>query len=383
MGTGETEETELLTHASASQCSDSEEMSALDGAAHPSPAAPSMLAHGRQSREAAAAQEEESASLFGGYRRAVARRCSLYELGITLAVCTAYMLVGPLLIMSNKYLLTTQGFPYPMMLTATHQLSSALCSAVLTRVLRIMPLEHDVTWAMWRQNIVGVGVTTTAALCTGTSSYLYLTVAFIEILKGFTPVVTMMVQSLFGEPLPTCRVASAVLMISLGTAISSFGELHMSLTGMLMMLASVYCEATRLMLTQRMLKQMNFHVLEGLYHITPTSAICAALAALVFELPHFKLHKFQRALPTSWHLFLLNALLGFLVNVVSFLVIKRTNVVMLKLLAIARNALVVLSGIVFFADSVTPIQVVGYSVSLFFFSIYNYLLLRPQQQEAR
>ena len=30
--------------------------------------------------------------------------------------------------------------------------------------------------------------------------------------------------------------------------------------------------------------------------------------------------------------------LGFLVNVVSFLVIKRTNVVMLKLLAISRNA---------------------------------------------
>ena len=39
---------------------------------------------------------------------------------------------------------------------------------------------------------------------------------------------------------------------------------------------------------------------------------------------------------------------GFLVNTSSFMVIQRTNVVMLKLLAIARNAVVVFSGIVLF-----------------------------------
>lgn len=316
----------------------------------------------------------------GGVLVTTRLRCSPYELALTLAVCTVYMLVGPLLIMSNKYLLTSQGFPYPITLTACHQLSSAFCSAVLCRVFKVMPLEHTVSWEMWRQNIFGVGLTTTLALTTGTSSYLYLTVAFIEILKGFTPVVTMMVQSFFGEPLPSCKVAAAVLMISFGTAISSFGELHMNLVGLVLMLASVYCEATRLMLTQRMLKTMNFHVLEGLYRITPTAAACALLAALVFEYPHFKTRKFLKAFPASWHLFLLNALLGFLVNVVSFLVIKRTSVVMLKLLAIARNAFVVLSGIIFFSEHITPVQLAGYSVSLTFFSVYNYLLL--QRQEA-
>ena len=61
--------------------------------------------------------------------------------------------------------------------------------------------------------------------------------------------------------------------------------------------------------------------------------------------------------------------------VVSFLVIKRTNVVMLKLLAISRNALVVLAGILLFADHVSRIQFCGYAISLFFFSIYNYLLV--------
>ncbi len=47
------------------------------------------------------------------------------------------------------------------------------------------------------------------------------------------------------------------------------------------MLLSVYCEAMRLMLTQRMLQKLDFHVLEGLYFMAPASAIwmCAAAPA--------------------------------------------------------------------------------------------------------
>lgn len=308
--------------------------------------------------------------------------CMAYEMMVTLVVCTVYMMVGPLLIMSNKYLLTAGRFHYPIMLTAMHQLASSFCCAVLVRGCTVVPLVHDVTWRVWWSNIFLVGVATTAALCTGNASYLYLTVAFVEILKGFTPVVTMMVQSLFGEPLPNRRIAACVLMISLGTAISSFGEMNLNFRGLLFMLVSVYCEATRLMLTQRLLGRMNFHVLEGLYYISPASSLCALTVALIVEMPRFDHKAFLAALPHTWHLFLANAVLGFLVNVVSFLVIKRTNVVMLKLLAISRNALVVFAGIVLFSDQVSGIQFVGYTVSLVFFALYNYILLTQAKAQS-
>ena len=55
--------------------------------------------------------------------------------------------------------------------------------------------------------------------------------------------------------------------------------------------------------------------------------------------------------------------------------IKRTNVVMLKLLAISRNALVVFAGIMAFHDQVAPIQFVGYAISLTFFAAYNLSLI--------
>jgi len=296
---------------------------------------------------------------------------------VTVIVCILYTLVGPLLIMLNKIILTKHGFPYPILLTTCHQVSSAIFAAFFVRVLRVIPMNHStMTWGFWRQNVLVVGFATTAALSTGNTSYMYLTVAFIEILKGFTPVVTMMVQTLSGEPFPRPAIAAAVLCISLGTAISSFGELNLNWTGLCLMLLSVYCEAMRLMLTQRMLQKLDFHVLEGLYFMAPASAIWMLVLAAFVELPRLQTHRVLAALPQTWHLFVAASVLGFLVNVTSFLVIQRTNVVMLKLLAISRNSMVVFCGIMLFQESVSAVQAVGYSISLFFFVLYNYLQLK-------
>ena len=186
---------------------------------------------------------------------AVSRTRAWASGALTVVVCITYTLVGPLLIMLNKIILTRSGFPYPILLTSLHQLASAFFATLCVRVWRVIPMQHgDMTWSFWRQNVLVVGFATTAALSTGNSTYMYLTVAFIEILKGFTPVVTMMVQTLFGEPFPRPAIAVTVLCISVGTAISSFGELHLNWTGLCLMLLSVYCEAMRLALTQRMLQ---------------------------------------------------------------------------------------------------------------------------------
>ncbi len=302
---------------------------------------------------------------------------------LTVAVCIGYMLVGPLLIMSNKYLLTTAHFSYPILLTAMHQSFSALCCAVVVHVLRLVPLQYDAAqaWSAFHCSFLSVGAASSAALCTGNSAYLYLTVAFIEMLKGFTPIVTMAVQAVFGEPLPRCRIVAATLAISLGTAISSYGELRLSVTGLLLMLGSVYSEATRLMLTQKLLQRMDFHVIEGLYYLAPASALFALLLGAAVELPHFESRRFfRRELPANARLFALNMALGFVVNVAGFLVIKRTNVVTLKLLAIARNALVVVAGVLVFDETVGELQLLGYAISLTFFLVYNYFQIAEMRR---
>ena len=51
---------------------------------------------------------------------------------------------------------------------------------------------------------------------------------------------------------------------------------------------------------------------EGLYYMSPASAICAWAVAAVAEIPHFPRHRFMAQLPNTWHLFVVNMLLGFI-----------------------------------------------------------------------
>jgi len=295
---------------------------------------------------------------------------------ITVGVCLTYTAVGPMLILLNKYLMSRGHFPYPILLTCFGQISSCLVSAILVRGFKVVPLTK-MSWRFYVQNVMAVGLATGGAMATGNSTYMYLSVSFIEILKGFTPVVTIMVQAFSGQGFPRPVAGFAVLMISIGTAISSLGEIDLNIVGLLLMLGSIYSEALRLMLTQRLLHDMRFHVLEGLYFLSPATLFWLAPLALMTDVRRMKWQEVQDSLPETWHLFVLAAVVGFLVNTSSFLVIKRTNVVMLKLLAIARNALVVVSGIVIFGDTVTPMQFVGYAITLSFFVFYNFVQFNP------
>eukprot|EP00965_Chrysotila_dentata_P249050 6208688-Pleurochrysis_carterae.AAC.2 len=77
------------------------------------------------------------------------------------------------------------------MLSARAQFSSAAISFVIVRVLGIVPLQHKLSWQFYIWNIATLGCALAITLCLGNSSYLFLSMAFIEILKGFAPVVTM------------------------------------------------------------------------------------------------------------------------------------------------------------------------------------------------
>ena len=104
---------------------------------------------------------------------------------ITLTYCVVYLLVGPALILVNKKIMRDVGFGYPMMVSGIGQLSSAICSAIAIKVLKVQPLTcvAQVTWPFYLRNMMVVGGATAASLCFGNAGYLYLTVSFVQILK--------------------------------------------------------------------------------------------------------------------------------------------------------------------------------------------------------
>jgi drug/metabolite transporter (DMT)-like permease len=54
-----------------------------------------------------------------------------------------------------------------------------------------------------------------------------------------------------------------VVVICLGTAVASLGEVNFSLLGIALMLGAEFTEAIRLVLTQYLLKNLKFGIVEG------------------------------------------------------------------------------------------------------------------------
>ena len=71
-------------------------------------------------------------------------------------------------------------------------------------------------------------------------------------------------------------------------------------------------------------------------------------------------------------LFCASAILGVIASMLTFLVIKLTNSVTLKVINTARNAAFVLVTVTLIGEEASGLQIAGYSVSLLAFSAYTY-----------
>ena len=184
-------------------------------------------------------------------------------LGLTrvLIACTLYLLIGPSLIIVNRTLLKDRQLRYPMMISGLGLLFSSAVSALLIHC-RCVHREHlsVITLDFFLRNLLPIGAALACTLAAGNAVYVYLPVGFIQMLKAFTPTVTLTMLWATGIEQPTVRVLLSVLGICAGTAIASLGEGSWNLIGLGLMLAAEVAEATRLVLTQKLLKNLKFGV---------------------------------------------------------------------------------------------------------------------------
>ena len=118
----------------------------------------------------------------------------------------------------------------------------------------------------------------------GNLAYVHLSVAFIQMLKAGMPLLVLALLWLLDGTRPAGRVLLAVSGIAVGTAVASYGELRLSLFGLVVMWGSNFSEAFRVVALQRLLggsgggSSSSFSLLESLYYVSPA---CGALSAII------------------------------------------------------------------------------------------------------
>ena len=82
----------------------------------------------------------------------------------------------------------------------------------------------------------------------GNAAYLYITVAFVQMLKAATPVAVLLFSFAFGLEKPSWRLLAYICCIAVGVATACYGQLQLNWTGVALQLAAVVVEAVRLCL---------------------------------------------------------------------------------------------------------------------------------------
>ena len=206
---------------------------------------------------------EEERLLDGSDGQRVGSHCPRLADVLKIAVyIAAYLTIGPTLILVNRSLMKTHGFNYPMALSGLGLLFSTLVSFLLVHCCKLVSLPNRelVTAGFYVRNLLPVGAAMAGTLAAGNAVYLYLPVGFIQMLKAFTPSVTLALLWATRIEVPTWPVCGAVVGICLGTAIASAGEASLNLFGLGLMLLAELCEATRLVLVQKLLNNLKFGV---------------------------------------------------------------------------------------------------------------------------
>ncbi|RGP81442.1 duf250 domain membrane protein [Fusarium longipes] len=277
----------------------------------------------------------------------------------------AWIVSSNITILFNKWLLDTAGFKYPILLVTWHLIFATFVTQILAHTTSYLDSRHELpnTWDFFLTTVLPIGIVSSGSLVASNFVYLYLSVAVIQMLKAASPVSVLLVSWLFGVIDPTIGKIVNILVIAMGVAIASAGMIEFSMIGFFFQMGGLAFEAVRVVMTQVMLngEGLKMNAMVGLYYYAPVVAALNLVVACVIEIPYFDMADLHRV---GYSMLLLNAAVAFTLNFTSMVLIGKTSGLVMSLSGIFKNILLVICSVLIWHVTITPIQLLGYSITL-------------------
>jgi len=258
--------------------------------------------------------------------------------------------------MFNKMVLTTWGFHYPFFLTTWHCVLATILTQVLSRTTHMLVgvEKGTVTRRDILLRILPMSIFFASGLVLGNMAYQYISLAYIQMIKAFTPVPMQLLSFAVGKEKPSIIQLGIVLVVSFGVTMSSIGELNFSLIGFVIQFSAVLGDCCRVTIMDMMLKDLNLDTLSLLYYTAPMSAVMISAGFIVFEMATFDVTVFS---PDLCFMLLLNGLLAFSLNLAVMYVVSTTSGMIMSICGPIKDISIVFVSVLVFATPVSGLQV--------------------------
>ena len=163
-----------------------------------------------------------------------------------------------------------------------------------------------------------------------------------------------------------------ILVITFGVSISAFGEAHLVLKGLILLVVSMTFDAIRLTLTQQMMQSsgLKFSPITTLYYIAPAASFFLSIPFVLLEFKQSS--RFLANAKGLWH-FVLNAGNAFGLNLAVYLLIGRTSALTMNVCGLIKDWFTISGSVILFGSTVTATNLFGYAIAFLGVGWYNYL----------
>ncbi|KAK4604379.1 hypothetical protein RGQ29_012760 [Quercus rubra] len=280
-------------------------------------------------------------------------------------------------IVYNKYILDRKlyNWPFPISLTMIHMSFCSFLAYLLVKVFKVVELPSTMTRDLYLKSVVPIGALYSLSLWFSNSTYIYLSVSFIQMLKALMPVAVYSIGVLFKKDSFKSDTMLNMLSISFGVAIAAYGEAKFDSFGVMLQLLAVAFEATRLVMIQILLNSrgISLNPITSLYYVAPCCLVFLCFPWLIMEYP---LLRDTSSFHLDFVIFGTNSLCAFALNLAVFLLVGKTSALTMNVAGVVKDWLLIAFSWSVIKDTVTPINLFGYGLAFLGVAYYNHSKLQ-------
>lgn len=256
----------------------------------------------------------------------------------------------------------------------------AFCSSLAYVLVKFGVAEANMDSDTYYRGVIPIAALFAVTLWCGNAAYMYLSVAFIQMIKALMPAAVYTVGCFLGTEKYSASYVGNMLVISIGVAIASYGEINFDLLGVIFQGASIVSESTRLGLIQILLQSrgVKLNPVTTLYYVAPPCFLF-----LMVPWAYLEMNKvISQPLEINPWILLASAASAFALNVAVFLLIGKTSALTMNVAGVIKDWLLIFLSFGMFHAPISGIQLGGYGVAFLGVCWYNYLKSQPAPKKA-
>ncbi|KAJ9506998.1 hypothetical protein QJQ45_030354 [Haematococcus lacustris] len=282
----------------------------------------------------------------------------------------SWMAISIAVILFNKWLLAYSGFPFPIALTVWHMLFCSCIGFIAVRILKVVK-SHNMSAREYCKRVLPIGLLYAGSLWLSNSSYLYLSVSFIQMTKSLMPGLVYASGVALGTEKYSQGTTLNMLLIAFGVLVCAYGEVNLVVKGLIQQLTALCFEALRLTMVQVLInsKGLNMNPLQSLYYVSPACLLCLLVPFCEFgcslSMPgpfSVELHNMTKRNDWTFNpsVMLANAMTAFILNLAVFMLIGKTSALTMNIAGVIKDWMLIFFSFYLFRAPVTWINLLGY-----------------------